>query len=133
MNNGSVLFSLLAYGRQISVEPLWGGRLEINICTPHISAVSDNEQIYRVDEVYDVVGCDKSRVGALSEGQLEALCSEYLRWIYDDYVELISVGGSLSEADILAGVEYDSREIIAQVTFEPSASEVENKLCRLLA
>lgn len=99
----------------------------------YYSAVSDNEQINRVDEVYGVIGRDKSRVGALSEGQLEALCSEYLRRINDGYVELISVGGSLSDADIFAGVENDSREIISQVTFETSVSKAESKFRRLAA
>ena len=99
----------------------------------YYSSVCDEVNITRVDEVYDIIDKDKSSVWALSEGQLEALCGEYLRRNYDNYVELISAGGSLSEADIFGGIENNSREILAQVTFETDSSQVESKLQRLLA
>ncbi|WP_254821942.1 hypothetical protein [Haloglomus halophilum] len=99
----------------------------------YYSAVSDHVDIDRLDDVYDIIGRDKSSVWALSEGQLEALCGEYLRRQNDSYVELISAGGSLSEADIFAGIENDDREIVAQVTFEKKVDDAESKLRKLLS
>jgi hypothetical protein len=94
--------------------------------------VSD-ENIDRVDDVYDILEKDRSSVWALSEGQLEALCGEYLRRKNDNYVELISAGGALSDADIFGGVENASREVLAQVTFETDTDKIKDKLQRLLA
>jgi hypothetical protein len=98
----------------------------------YYSAVSE-DNISRVDDVYDILGTDKSGVWALSEGQLEALCGEYLRRKNDNYVELISAGGALSDVDIFGGIEDKSGEVLAQVTFETDTSKVEEKLRRLLA
>lgn len=103
-----------------------------HLYSAYYSVVSDNN-IDRVDDVYDIIETDKSSVWALSEGQLEALCGEYLRRKNDDYVELISAGGALSDADIFGGVENASREVLGQVTFESDANKIEEKLRRLLA
>ncbi|MFC7188310.1 hypothetical protein [Halorubrum yunnanense] len=67
-------------------------------------------------------------VGLLSEGQLEVLCSQYLRRKHTEYFETLPVGGSLSGVDIVARSEEN--EILAQVTF---TEDVEEKLRRLLS
>ncbi len=103
-----------------------------HLYSAYYSVVSD-ANIDRVDDIYDILETDKSSVWALSEGQLEALCGEYLRRKNDNYVELISAGGALSDADIFGGVENASREILAQVTFETDTDKVKEKLQRLLA
>ncbi|MFK5604891.1 hypothetical protein [Haloferax volcanii] len=67
-------------------------------------------------------------VKLLSEGQLEVLCSEYLRRQYPGYFETLPVGGSLSGVDIVG--ESEETEILAQVTF---TTDVEKKFRRLLS
>lgn len=103
-----------------------------HLYSAYYSVVSDDD-IGRVDDVYDILEKDRSSVWALSEGQLEALCGEYLRRKNDNYVELISAGGALSDADIFGGVENTSREVLAQVTFETDTNKIKDKLQRLLA
>lgn len=96
-------------------------------------AVEQRTTLDRVDDVYDIIDRKKSAVWALSQGQLEALCGEYLRRNYENYVELISAGGSLPDADIFAATEDDALEILAQVTFETDTEKVKKKMRNLLA
>lgn len=70
----------------------------------------------------------KKPVKLLSEGQLEVLCSQYLRRTYPNYFETMPVGGSLSGVDIVG--KSQGEEILAQVTF---TSDVEEKFRRLLS
>lgn len=94
----------------------------------------DNEyNLNRVDDVYKILDSDKVGVWALAPGQLEVLCAEYLRRTNSEFVELISAGGSLSEADIFGQSEKDRTDIVAQVTFNKKSSEVREKLESLLA
>jgi hypothetical protein len=95
--------------------------------------VEDEQDMLRVDDVYDIIDVENHSVWALSSGQLEALCAEYLRRTNRDFVELISAGGSLSEADIYGQSNEGTNDIIAQVTFNPRTSEVRGKLESLLA
>jgi hypothetical protein len=61
----------------------------------------------------------EATVELLSSGQLETLCSEYLRGqVYEQYFHEYPVGGSLTAADIIArDADSDSR-VISQVTFD---------------
>lgn len=74
---------------------------------------------------------DQPEVRYLSEGQLEILCSEYLRRTNQGYFETLPVGGSLSGVDIAA--QTQDTEVLAQVTFNSNEGEVEDKLRRLLS
>lgn len=62
-------------------------------------------------------------VELLSAGQLETLCSEYLRSVedehgYEDYFHEYPVGGSLTAVDIIARDGATGRRVISQVTFD---------------
>lgn len=67
-------------------------------------------------------------VKLLSDGQLEVLCSQYLRRTSPSYFETLPVGGSLSGVDIVG--RSQGKEILAQVTF---TSDVGGKFRRLLS
>lgn len=80
-------------------------------------------------EVKDKLPDDEpADVELLSDGQLEVLCSQYLRRKHSGYFETLPVGGSLSGVDIVA--RSGETEILAQVTF---TDDVEEKLQRLLS
>lgn len=87
-------------------------------------------QIDDMREVKDKLPDDDepADVELLSDGQLEVLCSQYLRRKHSGYFETLPVGGSLSGVDIVA--RSGETEILAQVTF---TDDVEEKLQRLLS
>lgn len=58
-------------------------------------------------------------VEVLSPGQLETLCSEYLRSEkYEEYFHEYPAGGSLTAADVIASDAETGRRVISQVTFD---------------
>lgn len=58
-------------------------------------------------------------VELLSSGQLETLCSEYLREeVYKQYFHEYPAGGSLTAADVIARDSDSESRVISQVTFD---------------
>jgi hypothetical protein len=58
-------------------------------------------------------------VELLSSGQLETLCSEYLREeVYEQYFHEYPAGGSLTAADVIARDASSESRVISQVTFD---------------
>lgn len=62
---------------------------------------------------------ESTTVELLSSGQLETLCSEYLRsQQYEGYFHEYPAGGSLTAADVVARDGDTGRRVISQVTFD---------------
>lgn len=74
-----------------------------------------------VDNLADT--SETTTVELLSSGQLETLCSEYLRSKkYESYFHEYPAGGSLTAADVIAHDEETDRRVISQVTFDGGKS-----------
>jgi hypothetical protein len=62
---------------------------------------------------------ESTTVELLSSGQLETLCSEYLRsQKYENYFHEYPAGGSLTAADVVARDGETGKRVISQVTFD---------------
>lgn len=103
---------------------------KLHLYAAYFAACQSGSEIDHMRKLNDILPEDEQKedVKLLSDGQLEVLCSQYLRRTHSEYFETLPVGGSLSGVDIVA--ESEQTEILAQVTF---TSDVEEKVRRLLS